>query len=171
MTVTPLPIDVELMNELFFLDEKTGSLIRRVTRAPNAKAGDVVGTVDGKGYLHVSVDRKFIRLHRIVFLMHYGWEPHQIDHINTDKQDNRPENLRPTTSRQNSGNINPPKHNTSGVKGVSKNGKTGFWHAQIKIDGKQTYLGRSYDIAEAKKLYEDGAKKHFGDYARLASVG
>lgn len=171
MSCTPLPIDLKLMNKLFFLDVKTGALIRRVTRSPNAKAGDEVGTVDGKGYLHVNVDRKFIRLHRIVFLMHYGWEPDQIDHINTDKQDNRPENLRPTTSRQNSGNINPPKHNTSGVKGVSKNGKTGFWHAQIKINGKQTYLGRSYDMAEAKKLYEDGAKKHFGDYARLASVG
>lgn len=165
----PLPA-LSHLNWLFELDAERGVLIRRVTRGPRAPAGTVVGTVDGKGYLHVNISGAFVRVHRIIFLMHYGWEPDGIDHKDTDKLNNRPCNLRPASDQQNAGNINPPAHNTSGIKGVSLNSKSGFWHAQIKINGKQTYLGRRATKEEAAVLYAEAARKHFGAYARVSHV-
>jgi hypothetical protein len=160
---------IDLYNHLFSLDPTTGKLTRRVYRAHNARAGDVVGTEDGKGYLHVSINRMFVRVHRIVFAMHYGLEPVAIDHVNRNKQDNRPENLRPATQSENAGNTWGFAHNTSGIKGVSRNTRSGMWHAQIKINGKQTYLGRYATKEQAQVAYNEAATKHFGEFARCSN--
>ena len=163
----PLP-DLELLNRLFCLDAEQGILRRRVTRASNAKAGDIVGTVDGKGYLHVVISGRFYRVHRIIYYMHYGYDPgSHLDHVNCDRLDNRPENLRPATDQQNAGNVSRLfKHNKSGYRGVSQNSRSGKWHAQIKIFGKQTYLGRFDTPEEAAQAYAKAAKRHFGEFAR-----
>ena len=161
----PLPA-LSHLNWLFRLDVDRGVLVRRVTRAPNAQAGAIVGTVDGKGYLHVNIDGAFIRVHRIIFFMYYGWEPIGIDHRDQDRKNNRPGNLRPASDQQNAGNVARYAHNTSGFRGVSQNSASGKWHAQIKIGGKQTYLGRRDTPEEAAKLYAKAAKEHFGDFAR-----
>lgn len=163
---------LDLLEHLFELDEKTGVLRRRVTRAPNARAGDVVGSLDGRGYLHVNISGRFYRVHRIVFYMYYGYDPKtHLDHIDCDKLNNRPENLRPATDQQNAGNV--PRmyaHNTSGFRGVSRNSRSGKWHAQIKIFGKQTYLGRFNTPEEAAEAYRAAAKKHFAEFARISDV-
>lgn len=155
---------LKLLNMLFRVDARRGLLIRKVTRAPNALKGDVVGTVDGKGYLHTNLLGVFYRVHRIIFFMHYGYEPDGIDHRDQDRLNNRPKNLRPANDKQNAGNVRHHRHNTSGFRGVSKNTGSGFWHAQIKINGKQTYLGRSRSKHKAAELYRRAAKKHFGSH-------
>jgi len=153
---------LKLLNALFRVDARRGLLIRKVTRAPNAVKGAVVGTIDGKGYLHTNLLGKFYRVHRIMFFMHYGYEPEGIDHRDQDRQNNRPKNMRPADDQQNQGNVRHYKHNRSGFRGVSRNSKSGFWHAQIKINGKQTYLGRASTPVAAAKLYRKAARKHFG---------
>ena len=160
-------IDEGLARELFRVDAENGLLIRRITRAPNALAGDVVGSLEKRGYLHVSVPGRFWLVHRVIFLLHYGWQPYQIDHEDTNKLNNRPGNLRPTTDHLNAGNVALHAHNSSGYRGVSFNTRSGLWHAQIKIAGKQTYLGRFSTPEEAAKVYAEAAKKHFGDHARV----
>lgn len=157
------------LNALFAYGPDTGLITRRVARSHNSLAGCVVGTVDGKGYLHVNVSDKFIRLHRLAWFLVHGEVPRSLDHINNIKTDNRLVNLRPCNQKQNSGNIRPPKHNTSGVKGVSWNTRRGRWHAQIKIDGKQTYLGGFHDKEEAAAAYASAARLHFGDYAKTST--
>lgn len=166
-TRNPLP-PLDFLNTLFVLDVGNGVLVRRVTRAPNAQAGDVVGTLDGKGYLHVNILGKFYRLHRIIFYMHNGYEPEfGVDHRDQDRLNNRPGNLRPATDQQNAGNVKRFKHNTSGYRGVSLNSRTGMWHAQIKLWGKQTYLGRYATLEEAAGVYNRAAQEHFGEYAAV----
>lgn len=166
----PLPPE-SLLRELFHVDVENGLLVRRVTRAPNAQAGAIVGTIDGRGYLHVNILNRFYRVHRIIFFLHFGYDPVvEIDHKDTDRLNNRPGNLRPATSQQNAGNVVMYKHNTSGFRGVSKNARTGMWHAQIKIYGKQTYLGKYTTPEEAARVYATAAQKHFGEYARFADV-
>lgn len=152
---------------LFCYDPETGVLTRRITTSSNALAGAVVGTVDGKGYLHVSIRKRFYRVHRICFLLAHGWCPPEVDHRDRNRQNNREANLRPGTRRGSSGNTGRPKHNTSGFKGVSRNTRTGKWHAQIKVGGKQTYLGRRDTPEEAARLYDAAACEHFGDFAVL----
>jgi hypothetical protein len=158
---------LDTLNTLFVLDAEQGVLRRRVTRAPNAKVGDIVGTIDGKGYLHVVISGRFYRVHRIIYYMYYGGDPSShLDHINCDRRDNRPENLRPATDQQNAGNTRLPSHNTSGYKGVYRHSRGRKWCAQIKRAGVTTYLGWFDTAREAAEAYKKAAKEHFGEYAR-----
>lgn len=165
----PLP-PLEVLETLFHLDVERGLLIRKTDQAWSAKKGAIVGSVDGKGYLHVCISRKLYRVHRLIFFMHFGYDPENgIDHEDLDRRNNRPSNLRPASTQQNMGNIAPPKHNTSGVKGVSKNSRSGLWHAQIRINRKQTCIGRFETIEEAAEAYAAAAKRVFGEFARTAN--
>lgn len=157
----------EFLSSLFKYDPKTGHLIRRVTRSANAKAGDVVGSLDGRGYLHVNILNRFVRVHRIVFFLRWRWAPSEVDHRDNDKLNNRISNLRAATRRQNSGNSSLGRNNTSGYRGVSFSSRSKMWHAQIKVNGRQTYLGRFSTPVEAARCYDRAARKHFGRFAKL----
>jgi hypothetical protein len=157
----------EFLASLFAYDPTTGLITRRVTRAANAKAGDVVGTVDGKGYLHVNLLGKFIRSHRLAWFLTHGEVPYHIDHCDNAKTNNRIDNLRPCDEKGNAGNASSNPRNISGYRGVSRNNRSGKWHAQIKINGKQTYLGRFDNPGEAAMAYDIAAVRHFGEFAKL----
>lgn len=68
-----------------------------------------LGTVDNKGYRYVGSKYKaHVRVHRIVFETFSNIELNDtdyIDHINTDRQDNRFINLKKSNSKDNSNNI------------------------------------------------------------------
>lgn len=93
-------------------------------------------------YLIIQIDGKNYRAHRLAwFYVHGKWPDNQIDHINGNGMDNRLENLRDVTHRQNQINSKTRRDNISGVKGV-------FWcktykkfRALIQINGKQKHLG------------------------------
>jgi hypothetical protein len=159
----------EYLGEMFEYDTRLGLLIRRKTTAPNAKANHAAATLDGKGYYHVSIGGKLLRAHRIIFFLVHGELPDEIDHIDGCKTNNFIENLRGATRQQNAGNALCAS-NTSGFKGVSRNSRTGLWHAQIKIGGKQTYLGRFAKAEDAARRYNTAAAAHFGEFARLNNV-
>lgn len=159
----------QYLSGLFDYDPATGIVTRKVKRS-NRAAGEVVGTKDGKGYLHVSVQKKFIRLHTLGWFLYFG-TIESIDHRNNVRTDNRIDNLRPANQQQNSGNIGLPRHNSSGYKGVSRNGRSGKWHAQLKMNGKQTYLGRDDSPHVAALLYNAHAVEHFGTFARFNILG
>lgn len=162
-------ISREYALELFTYDSLTGVLRWRVQKGAAAR-GSIAGTVDGKGYLHVCVDYELIRVHVIAFLIVHGFVPEEVDHRNRMKTDNRECNLRPATRLQ-MGNTGLQKNNTSGFKGVSLSSRSGMWHAQIKVSGKQTYLGRFNTPEEAAFCYDKAAREHFGEFAWLNYVG
>lgn len=162
-------ITQERVKELFDYDEVTGDLIRRIAKA-NQPKGTIAGSVNSKGHVNVAVDGRMWTAHQIVFVWHHGWLPPEIDHENRVKTDNRIGNLRPASSTQNKGNIGLLRNNTSGYRGVSFNNRSGKWHTQIKIKGKQTYLGRFDTPEQAALRYNEVAREYFGEFAFLNQV-
>ena len=163
-------LTADLLHGLFRYDNATGNLIWRFTKSATAPAGSIAGSVNSKGHVNVQVNKKMYAAHQLVYAMHHNHIPAEIDHINGVKTDNRIENLRSCTSSQNKGNIGLLSSNITGYRGVSLNRRTGFYHAQIKINGKQTYLGRFDTPESAARVYNIAAKEHFGEFAYLNKV-
>jgi hypothetical protein len=90
----------------------------------------------------------------------------RVDHVNPCATlDNRKSNLRVATASQNQCNRGKTKANTSGYKGVSKNGKN--WMALICVMGVKHYLGTRKNPELAAKLYRKAAKEFHGEFARI----
>ena len=45
------------------------------------------------------------------------------------------------------------------------------WHAQIQINKRHIRLGSFDDIKDAALAYNEAAKKHHGEFARLNEIG
>ena len=111
---------------------------------------------------------KKLFVHRIAWFLHYGiWPEHELDHINNDKTDNRLENLRPATRKENGRNRKAHKDSSSKYKGVSWNKKQQKWISQIKINYKTEYLGCYTSEEDAARAYDKAARELHGEYACL----
>lgn len=121
------------------------------------------------GYVGVTGLGRFALGHRVAWLLHYGSWPEKglcVDHINGDRADNRIENLRQATYKENFTNRKKPKNNTSGYKGVCKDGSK--WRASICKDRKSYTLGTFNTPEEAYDAYCRAAAKLHGEFARTA---
>ncbi len=98
---------------------------------------------------------KHLRLHIFLLGKKEGFE---IDHINGNGLDNRIENLRFVTRKQNSMN--------NKKKGYSFLRTRGKWRARIMVDGKEIHLGLFKTEEEARECRIKGEQKYFGVYAR-----
>jgi hypothetical protein len=161
--VNNLPTQARL-KELFIYDPDSGVFTRRIStgRHDRHKAGKVAGT---KGiYWHMHVDGKRFVGHRLAWMYVYGEPPKEdLDHINQNKLDNRIENLREATRRQNMQNVTLHKHNSSGFKGVAWHSLRKKWRAYIFNGYKQTHLGlfETLDQAvQARKAAESQYHTH-----------
>jgi hypothetical protein len=133
---------------------KDGKLFFKRTLHSRQVKGAEVGSLNNMGYLKVCLDRKNYLIHRLVFLMHHGYLPELLDHIDRNKLNNRIENLREANKELNSWNRDRQANNTSGHRGVSWNKNAGKWHAYIKIKGKRIHLGLFNTVDEARQVYE-----------------
>jgi hypothetical protein len=155
------------VREIFFYDKKTGLLRWKIAIAKNIQIGTVAGAPDSKGRIRIGINYRRYLAHRIIWLWVTGkWPEYEIDHEDGVKYNNAWTNLREATPTQNHFNIGLKKHNTSGYKGVSLT-PSGTWHAKIRIEGKQTYLGTFSTAEDAYRAYCEAAKKHHGKFARL----
>lgn len=102
-----------------------------------------------------------IRMHRLIM-------PHikgMIDHRNSNRLDNRKQNLRESTKSTNGMNRGKPITNKSGYKGVSWNARVGKWYASIQKEQKSMGLGYYENIENARDAYIKAAKELFGEFA------
>lgn len=127
----------ELVHTLFWYDASSGALVWKISRA-TVKAGEVAGYIKKCGYRYIRVLGKDYPAHRLVWLHVTGaWPSQELDHKDRDRTNNKIENLRETTHRDNMRNTKLP---ASGYRGVYfKNGK---YAAEISTNYGQLTLGR-----------------------------
>jgi len=152
----------DLLNELF--EYRDGNLFWKVNRG-SVKKGQIAGTFANSGYLQICLYRRFYLTHRLIFLMHKGYLPSELDHIDGNKLNNCIENLRETTKSQNQLNKGLMKNNVSGVKNVHWCKNSNKWRVLISVNGKQKDFGRFKDLEVAKETAITLRKQHHGDFA------
>ncbi len=157
-------MNIEKLRATFDYDE--GKLVRKVTVQYNAKAGDVVGTLDKTtGYLKVHFDGKLRYVHRLIWTLVHGVEPEgMVDHIDGNRTHNRIENMRAADNRLNMQNVKRArKDSKTQVLGVSLCKLTGRFVARIrKPGGAYLSLGR-HDTVEQAGLAYLAAKRELHD--------
>lgn len=89
-----------------------------------------------------------------------------VDHIDNNALNNKRENLRTATNKQNVRNSRKHSDNSSGYKGVTRATATGKWHAQITANRVKYHLGDFETKEEAHAAYIEAAKLLHGVYAR-----
>jgi hypothetical protein len=164
----------------FYYNVKKGGLYyleSRGNRAANSRVGSVHKS---SGYRRVGIGgagkQKVYTEHRLVFLFHKGYLPKLTDHINNKRTDNRIENLRECTQRQNTMNTSSRKNSSSKYRGVRKlveyqaSGEKVLFIAQIYFEGKNIHLGRFEDEDNAALAYNEASKKYFGEFGNLNEV-
>lgn len=118
---------------------------------------------DGYAMRKITVNGKSVseRMHRVINNTPEGFST---DHVNTNRLDNRKENLRTCTKAQNGMNRVAQKNNKLGIKGVCQLGNK--FIAQISINKKRTYLGIFNNADDAQSAYKNASIKFFGEYRR-----
>lgn len=126
---------------------------------PDARAMKIWNTkYAGKraGYLDKSTGYRVVALgglsfyeHRLIWTLMTGEEADHVDHDNGVRTANWWGNLFDRTRLENNRNSGRPRHNTSGVVGVSRRAKDGKWFASISVGNRTRYLGLFVDIADA----------------------
>ena len=102
------------------------------------------------GYVRITVNKKSYPAHHLVWFMHHGNIPNEIDHINHIKDDNRIENLREVSHSVNQKNHKKYKNNSSGQVGVSFHKVIKKWEARIQKKS-IGYFVDFKDAVEARK--------------------
>ena len=101
------------------------------------------------------------KMHNLIFDVPEGMV---VDHINRDSLDNRNENVRFCTQKDNSRNVGPKKNNKSGVAGVYWNPANNKWRARIKVDGKAIEIGSFCDLEEARTARKAAELHYYGEF-------
>ncbi len=93
-----------------------------------------IGATGLKGYIYVTSNHKQYLAHRIIWEAFNGKIPDgmQIDHINTIRDDNRLENLKLVSSKENANNPLTKKHMSEGNKGKTNHLKKSIRCCNIK---------------------------------------
>jgi hypothetical protein len=131
--------------------------------------GDRAGCL-GVRYRTLKVKKHYYGEHRVIWLMHHGRMPLEIDHVDGDPVNNRIENLRECTRSQNNQNRKQnSRPTTSRYKGVFYNTQKKKWQATIHLV-KRKHLGFFDSEDDAAAAYDRAALDIFGEFALINGV-
>ena len=164
MADTDFTLTKDYLHQIF--DYKDGELYWKINKA-SVKIGQKAGTLDRQNNrLQIQINNKFYKVHRIIFMMFYGYFPKEIDHEDGNPANNKIENLRDSTSSQNNYNQRLRKDNTSGVKGVSWDKQSRKWKARCWVNKKMHLIGFFDNIEQAADAMKSARIELHGNFAR-----
>ena len=130
------------------------------------KSGEVGGvfngSLSGSGYRIAGIKKSYPPIHHIVWYLNTGeWPKQPLDHIDGDKRNNHPDNLRLTTSKENNrAHRKVSEGASSRYRGVSFNVRYGRWYSCIYVDIKTIHIGTFTCEKEAALAYNYAAIKY-----------
>jgi len=157
-------ITKEILNFLF--DYKNGELYWKFSLSCKSPKGNIAGSIKSDGYRRIGLNKKPYLAHRLIFMMHYGYLPEVVDHVDGNRQNNCIENLREATQSQNSHNQKLSSKNTSGYKNVTWNTRKRKWLVNIRLNYKDIHIGYFKDIELADLVAQEARDKYHGKFAR-----
>lgn len=169
ITPTKMP-DRSLLFELFDIDENWNLIHKK--RRFGVTVGKIAGGKTPQGYTRLKIGKHCYLKHRLMFFMINGVDPlaNEVDHVDGNKLNDNPSNLRLATHGQNQQNGSCYKNNKTGYRGV-------HWHKQhrkyavvVQGDKKRVHIGLYLNKIDAAKAYNEAAKLMFGEFARLNEV-
>ena len=160
----------DLIKSILHYEPTTGLFTWKVRLSPRKGIGDEAGSREADGYIRIQIRRKHYPAHCLAWLYVYGVMANQIDHKDGNTSNNRIDNLRLATTKDNGANRKIGKNNTSGYKGVwlsVRRGRKDRWRAVIVVDNEHVQLGSFDTKEEAAKRYNEAAIHYFGEFAKL----
>ena len=153
------------IKELLVYEEDSGKFTWKVHRGRLAKIGSIAGNISKDGYVRLMIDGFTYLVHCLVWFYKTGaWATSEVDHKDLNKSNNRFNNLREATPKQNCANRKKRSDSKNLYKGVSK--KCNKWRSSIMINGKRVQLGYFNTPEEAHTAYVEKAIKINSSYAR-----
>jgi len=142
-------LDQSIVQELFQYDSSGNLVWKDAVRKKSADG--FAGTVANTGYRQIGFDGKKYQVHVLVWNYFNGKIPEGklVDHINHKKTDNRFENLRLLSNKENLSHRKVAKNNKTGHTGVFFNRKQKKWFAVITVNGKKQVIGRFENEGQA----------------------
>ncbi|WBF77776.1 hypothetical protein A73_178 [Escherichia phage A73] len=145
-----IPSDKELyaINDYLFVDDTSISFLRwKLSPGPRALVGDpAMTTVTKSGYFSGRFLNKPYLCHRVVFFLDRGyWPSGIIDHIDRDKSNNNPDNLREVDHLDNGAN--------KIARGYFWCTEKNCWRSVVKC-GVRVYTKNTLSEKEAREWYE-----------------
>lgn len=124
-----------------------------------AKVNQWSWCVNKKGYAVANVQGKVQKIHMLIL------GPRGItDHINGNKLDNRKQNLRKCSAKENARNSRVGKNNSTGYVGIRVTPKSRY-KVRIMVNRKEIHLGVFDDLQEALRARHEGELRYFGEFA------
>lgn len=154
------------LDSILRLDGDTGRFYWIKSRG-RVSAGSEAGYVGDKGYIEIGINGKKWYAHILVWLSVTGSMPGMhLDHRDTDRANNKFENLRLASQLENTYNRSPMSNNKSGVKGVHWHQLSKKWRAVINVSGKRIEIGKFTSLEKAARAMAIARDKYHGEFAR-----
>lgn len=188
MKASLLP-DVDYLKECFELDPLSPSYLKWNKDRPISHFASVesykiwkakesnkqITNLNTDGYYIIytrTINNKVTRfkVHRVIYAIANNtndFQNLQVDHIDCNKLNNNPQNLRLATNTQNQLNRGKQKNNTSGHKNIFFHKKCQKYTCSIRINKKQTHIGVFDSLELAIEARDKKMKEVFGDFYKI----
>ena len=151
------------LNKLLYINDNY-QLVHK--KKCGAKEGSLAGNHMPSGYIRINTGGKLYLAHRIIFKMHYLIDPigKEVDHIDRNKRNNNPLNLRLASKSENRKNTDMYMNNSTGYKVVWKKSADNKFYCAVQSNKKRVQFGPFSTPEEASKKYNQVAKTKFAEF-------